>query len=119
MTQLNTRDTRASDALIQYLEKRVNRISQTIETATAHASDRVIREGGNQLIDRIQEMMEELRDLRATDSDDLIELAESFHRRLYLAEKRVETWPVPENAKKRSDTKTTLRGPHRPKRQAA
>ncbi len=114
-----------SDGVMRYLDKRAARIVLLVETATQGSADRKIREGGAQLVEQVIEMVEALHELKATGSEELAEAADLFHRRLYLAEKKIEGWNIPASVLKRIDKKPSepkAKAPRRrraPRKQAA
>lgn len=95
-----------SDSLIRHLERRAARLIVLVETATQASDERSVRDGGAQLVERIQEMVEELQDLRAAGDSDLPELVEAFHRRLYIAQKKVDGWNIPDSVRRILEQRT-------------
>jgi len=95
-----------SDALIRHLERRAARLVLLVETATQASAERSVRDGGAQLVERILEMVEELQDLRAAGDSDLPELVEGFHRRLYIAQKKVDSWNIPDSVRRILEQRT-------------
>lgn len=81
-----------SDALMRHLERRMAKLVQSIETST-RAGDRAIRETGSELVDRIHELWDDLLELRRDGDEHIMEAIEVFHRRLFLAQRKVDTWP--------------------------
>jgi hypothetical protein len=96
----NNLEVQVSDALIRHLERRAARLVLLVETATQASAERGVREGGAQLVERIQEMMEELTDLRAAGDTDVPDLVEGIHRRLFVAQKKVDAWNIPESVRR-------------------
>ena len=87
------------------LEARAHRLTVEVDRVTGASSDRGIREVGGQLVDRILEWVEEIKDLREVGDEEVVERINSFKARLSLAETHVAAWPKPrlrrEDAKKR------------------
>ena len=110
-----------SEALIRHLERRAARLVLMVETATQASAERSVREGGAQLVERIQEIMEELQDLKAAGDTDLPDLVEGIHRRLYIAQRKVDGWNIPESVRRVLDQRTgePAAKPNRRRRKAA
>ena len=95
-----------SNAIIDHIEGRAAKLVLLIEAATQASQERKIREGGAQLVERIIENMEELREKQANQDIELAEAVDVFHRRLYLAQQLVDTWNIPASIRKRLEKKT-------------
>lgn len=80
------------------LESRAQRLTDEVDRATAASTDRRVREVGGQLVDRILEWIEEIKDLLEVGDEDVVERVRSFQARLVLAEKLVSRWPKPKEA---------------------
>lgn len=106
-------------AVLRYLEGRAATLARLVETASQASSDKKIRDAGNQLVERIGEMVEELIELQKADDESLAEAADVFHRRLYLAEKMVETWNIPESVRKKLTKKKGKDAEPAPRRRRA
>lgn len=111
--------TNEMDAVLRYLERRAARLVGLIDAASQASDDKKIRDGGAQLVERIVELVEELRELQKAEDDGLPEAADVFHRRLYLAEKKVDTWNIPESVKKRLGNKPKDSAEAAPRRRRA
>lgn len=107
-----------SEAVMRYLERRAARVVLLVETATQTNPDRKIREGGSQVVEQVIEMVEALHELRDAGSEELPEAADLFHRRLYLAEKKIEAWNIPISVLKRIDKKPDEPKERAPRRRA-
>lgn len=103
MSRLN--DTKAMSAILRHLEQRTAKLVALVETASQANGDKRVRDQGAQLAERIAEMMQDLQELAQADDDGFMEAADVYHRRLYLAEQKVETWNIPASVKKRLDKK--------------
>ena len=77
------------------LEVRTLKLAGLVETATQTSHVRAVREAGAPLIERLSEWMEEIKDLREVGDEEVNDLVESYHIRLWLAEKKVNTWDIP------------------------
>lgn len=82
---------------LEGLERRVARLSILVEYATQSSPERKIREGGNQLIERLSEWVEDIKDLAEIGDEDVHDLLKSFMLRLRLAEQKVKDWQIPES----------------------
>ena len=89
-----------SDALMRHLERRMVKLVQSIETSTRLAEDRAIRETGSELVDRIHELWDDLLELRRDGDEHIMEAIDVFHRRLFLAQRKVDSWPSRRRDKK-------------------
>lgn len=89
-----------SDALMRHLERRMVKLVQGIETSTSTSKNRGIRETGSELIDRIHELWDDLLELRRHGDESIMEAIEVFHRRLFLAQQKVDAWPARRRDKK-------------------
>lgn len=101
-----------SEALLRHIDRRALLLIDLVEAATEHSSERGLREGGSQLAERIAEMQEIIHELKAADSEDLMDAIEDFHQRLWLAQQKVDTWSIPANVRKAIEKK------HAPKKKA-
>ncbi|MEL6190048.1 MAG: hypothetical protein AAFU79_35940 [Myxococcota bacterium] len=77
------------------LETRAHRLTVDVDRATSSSSDRSVRETAGQLVDRILEWVEEIKELREVGDEDVMERMRSFEARLSLAEREVARWPKP------------------------
>ncbi|MBX2812950.1 MAG: hypothetical protein KTR25_14135 [Myxococcales bacterium] len=84
-----------SKTKLESLENRAHRICAIIDQATIRNPDRNIREMAGQLVDRIFEWVDEIRELVEVGDEDAVDRARSFQARLILAEKAVRSWPQP------------------------
>lgn len=84
------------------LERRVARLSILVEFATQSSPERKIREGGNQLIERLSEWVEDIKDLAEVGDEDVHDLLKSFVLRLRLAEQKVKSWHIPPSVVERA-----------------
>lgn len=116
MSRLN--EPKASGAVLRHLEQRTAKLVALVETASQANKDKQVRDSGAQLVERIAEMLEDLYALSQADEEDFMEAAELFHRRLYLAEQKVETWNIPASVKKRLSKKTKDKAEPAPRRRA-
>ena len=82
---------------VDAIETRAHRLAVEIDRATLASTDRHIREVGGQVVDRILEWVEEIKELREVGDEEVTERIASFKARLRLAEKAVATWPKPES----------------------
>ena len=89
------------ESAVTRLERRVARLSALLEVATQQASDRQIRDGGAQLIERLGEWLEDIKDLREVGDEDVHEMVRSFELRLKLAERKVDGWAIPPSVKRK------------------
>lgn len=83
------------------LEARAHRLAGEVDRATSASADRRVRETAGQIVDRIFEWVEEIKELREVGDEDVLERIKSFHTRLMLAEREMTSWPKP-NARKTS-----------------
>lgn len=107
-----------SDSVIRHLERRAARLVLLVETASQSSPEREIREGGAQLVERVIEMTQELLELKDAGDDSLAEVADVFHRRLYIAEKKIEAWNIPISVLKKIDKKPAEPSARAPRRRA-
>ena len=98
---------------LESLEARAHRLAVVVDQATSGSADRTIRTISGQLVDRIFEWMEEIKELLEVGDEEVVERIRSFQARLSLAEKAVGSWP------KRATAKSTTRRRRRPKAKAA
>ncbi len=105
-----------SDSVMRHLERRAARMVLLVEAASQNNPDRKIREGGAQLVERILEMTQEILELKDAGDDSLAEAADVFHRRLYIAEKKIEAWNIPASVLKKIDKKPAEPGARAPRR---
>lgn len=75
------------------LENRAHRIAGIVDQATAKSPDRHIRDISGQLVDRILEWLEEIKEQIEIGDEDALESVRNFQVRLSLAEKAISTWP--------------------------
>ena len=83
-----------SDALMRHLERRMAKLVQGIETSTRETGERSIRDACSELIDRIQELWDDILERRRHGDEHIMEAIEVFHRRLFLAQQKVDQWPA-------------------------
>lgn len=79
------------------LETRAHRLTVDVDRATSNSTDRSVREIAGQLVDRILEWVEEIKELREVGDEDVMERIKSFEKRLSLAEREVGGWPKPKD----------------------
>ena len=72
-----------------------------VEKATANHPDDRIRLGGNRLAEVLEEWLEELQEMHASDDGDFVQRLEQFELRLKLANRKVDTWPKPKRRRKK------------------
>ncbi len=84
------------------LERRVSRLSILLELATQNSAEKSIRESGAQLIERLSEWLEDIKDLVEVGDEDAHDLVKSFTMRLRLAETKVKGWSIPEAVVRRA-----------------
>lgn len=89
------------EATMVALEKKADRFVQLVETATSESPHKEVREGGAQLIERVGEWLDEIKDLREVGDEDVHERIQSFAIRLHLAEEKTKGWPIPEKVRSR------------------
>jgi hypothetical protein len=87
---------------IDGLERRVSRLSILVELATQNSNEKSIRESGAQLIERLSEWLEDIKDLAEVGDEDAHDLVKSFTMRLRLAETKVKAWSIPEAVVRRA-----------------
>lgn len=87
-------------ASLDAIEARAQRLIEEVEKAVQHA-DRRIKTVGGQLVERILEWVEEIKDLREMGDEDAGEVMQSFLTRLRLAERMVSRWPTRRARKRR------------------
>ena len=97
MTQLGVG---VSESLIRRVTERAAKLAFIVEVTTEISPSKKIREGGAQLIDRLNEWVEEIRDLHEAQDDEIEDRLKSFIVRLRLAEAKVTQWPIPASARK-------------------
>lgn len=90
-------------AVIEGLEAKALRLTEEIDRATSLSEKREIRNLGGQLIERIMEWVEEIKDLRQTEDEDIHDVIQSFESRLAMASRMVRDWPgvTPQKSKRR------------------
>ncbi len=98
-----------SEALIRHIDRRAALLVDLIEAATEHADARALRDTGSQLGERIAELQENIHELKQSGSEDLMEAIEDFHQRLWLAQKKVDSWDIP------AATRKAIEAKHKPK----
>ncbi len=91
---------------IEALENRAHRLASAVDAATLASGKRHIRDAGGQIIDRILEWVDEIKDLREIGDEDIVDRMQSFLSRLRLAEQAVKSWPRP-GAKRRARKKAS------------
>ncbi len=101
------------------LEKRAQRLISLVDAATSGATDKRVREQGAQLIERVHEWVEEIRDLNTIGDDEVEERANSFHIRLTLAQKKVDGWALPASVRDRAEAALRPRRRGRPRKKNA
>jgi hypothetical protein len=84
-----------SEHTITSLEKRASRLAALVETATQGSQLKKVRDNGAQLVERLGEWVEEIKELRDMGDEDVEELIKSFTTRLALAEEKIKAWPIP------------------------
>ena len=87
---------------LENLERRVSRLSILVELATQGSAEKSIRESGAQLIERLSEWLEDIKDLVEIGDEDAHDLVKSFTMRLRLAETKVKAWKIPEAVVRRA-----------------
>lgn len=97
------------EATMVALEKKAGRLANLVEAATSEAPVREVRDGGAQLVERIGEWMDEIKDLREVGDEDVHEKIQSFAIRLHLAEEKTKSWPIPEKVRARIMTQPKRR----------
>ena len=83
------------------LEARALRLTSVIDAATSQSPDRLIRDSGAQLSDRIVEWVEEIKELLELGDEEVFERIQSFVTRLHIAERKIQSWPLPKDSQKR------------------
>ncbi len=103
------------------LEKRAQSLTSLVDVATSGAQDRRVREAGAQLIERVNEWVEEIRDLNAVGDEEALDRARSFHVRLRLAENKIQQWGLPASVRQRAEAalRTPRKGRGRPRKRVA
>ncbi len=105
---------------IAALERRATKLAALIDVATKASTNRDIRTGGAQLIDRLNEWIEEIKELVDMEDEDVLEMVKSFHLRLRIAEGKVARWQIPANLRKQAlGSETKERRRRRPRKQSA
>lgn len=89
------------EATMIALEKKANRFAELVEAATTESPHKYVRDGGKQLIERIGEWLDEIKDLREVGDEDVHDKIQSFAIRLHLAEEKTKAWPIPEKVRTR------------------
>ncbi len=102
--------------VLKTLEARAMRLSNKVERATQDSPEREVRDGGSRLADVLDEWLQDIHELHQSGDDELEERVLSFHTRLALAEKKVDTWHIPK--RKRATKKKKARA-SRPRKRAA
>ncbi len=87
---------------ISTLDFRVARLSSLVEIATQSSPEKKIRANGAQLIERLSEWLEEIKDLSEVGDEDVHDVLKSFKLRLKLAEAKIKTWPIPDRLRKQA-----------------
>lgn len=105
--------------VISALEKRAQKLISLVDVATSEASDKKVRDSGAQLIERVNEWIEEIRELNMMGDDDVEERANSFHIRLALAQRKVDAWGLPAAVRDRAEAALKPRRRGRPRKKAA
>lgn len=90
-----------SDKTMVALEKKALRLAELVDLATSAASDKKVRDGGAQLVERLGEWMDEIKDLREVGDEDVHEKIRSFAIRLHLAEEKTKSWPIPKKQREK------------------
>ena len=101
------------------LEKRAQKLTSLVDAATSGASDKRVRDHGAQLIERVQEWVEEIRDLNMVGDQEVEERARSFHIRLRLAEEKIKGWALPASVREKAEAALRPRRRGRPRKKAA
>lgn len=83
---------------IDALEARALHLTQEIDRATLESHSREIRARGAQLVDRVLEWVEEIKDVRDIDAEEAVDIMRSFSARLRMAERAVARWPRAKSA---------------------
>lgn len=89
-----------SESTINAIARRTARLIEMVERATQASGEKQIRDGGAQLVELLSERIEEIRELFASDDEELTERIKGFLIRLKLAEEKVTTWPMPPEVKR-------------------
>jgi hypothetical protein len=84
-----------SQAKLDAIERRVTKLATLLEVATQNSSEKTVREGGAQLIERLSEWVEDIKDLAEVGDEDVVEVVKGFMVRLKLAEDKVKEWKIP------------------------
>ena len=101
------------------LEKRAQKLTSLVDVATSTASDKKVRDSGAQLIERVNEWLEEIRDLNMVGDEEVEERAKSFHIRLRLAEEKIQGWQLPAAVRDKAEAALRPRRRGRPRKKAA
>lgn len=107
------------NTVMNALERRAQKLISLVDVATSTASDKRVRDNGAQLIERVNEWVEEIRDLNMVGDDEVEERAKSFHIRLKLAEAKIEAWALPASVRDRADAALRPRKRGRPRKKVA
>ena len=106
-------------SVLSALEKRAQKLTSLVDVATSSAHDKKVRDSGAQLIERVNEWIEEIRDLNTVGDDEVEERAKSFHIRLRLAEEKIKGWQLPASVRDRAEAALRPRRRGRPRKKAA
>ena len=105
---------RVSESTINAIARRTTRLIEMIERATQSSPDKLVRDGGSQLVELLTERIEEIRELHGNEDEELIDKMKVFLIRLKLAEEKILGWPMPALPKKPK----AERAPRRPRKRA-
>ena len=100
------------------LEKRAHKLTSLVDVATSGATDKKVRDNGAQLIERVNEWIEEIRDLNTMGDEEVEERAKSFHIRLRLAEQKIAAWALPASVRDQAEAALRPRRRGRPRKKA-
>ncbi|MEL7371038.1 MAG: hypothetical protein AAFN74_19110 [Myxococcota bacterium] len=102
--------------ILNALEKRAQKLTSLVDVATSTATDKKVRDNGAQLIERVNEWVEEIRDLNMVGDDEVEERAKSFHIRLKLAEDKIKGWALPASVRDKAEAALRPRRRGRPRK---
>ena len=105
-----------SQTTVASIERRAARLASLIEVVTQGSSERRIRETGAQLVERLGEWVEEIKELNDAGDGEAQEKARTFDLRLRLAEEKTLSWNLPPELREPAAPPSRSRPSRRPAR---